>query len=303
MSDSTPSLQLHAPWFVEGVFDVNLYYHGWHDSPDPCTPTVPDTEMASDAYPDDMSVSSVQTVAYHPAAAPLSPPRPRVRWYIGKSDVQLIEPRPSQTAECVARELLSQGAYYEDQLPMLWALLPGDTPRPHQSAAHTAEKAFTFTTGAFQVGGLVGIRSHAYNFPWVTAFLCRLVHSILGNGIDYRFTSITLLVNVSSGLHRDGNNNTAHPHCRSKLIPLSCWTGGELWCQDAAGTLAYPGTDLLGKAYAVAPPFLEFDSGVLHGTLPWQGDRVVLAVYNIKTVESLSDGEMAFLKHVGFAPL
>ncbi|CAE7041878.1 unnamed protein product [Symbiodinium sp. CCMP2592] len=195
---------------------------------------------------------------------------------------------------------LINGSFFEDQLSSLWDLLPHDSPRGHQTLL---DGGVSFTTGAFQAGGLVGVRSNALQMPWVTALLCRIVHSVLlGEGAeDYHFTSLTLSRNVHSGIHRDGNN---HPSCNNLLIPLSRFSGGELWCYNAAsGDVCYPGTDLPGLAHAVTPPFLEFDSRELHGTLHWTGVRVILAVFHMKTPEDLSDGEMQFLRQVGFQPL
>ncbi|CAE7560207.1 unnamed protein product [Symbiodinium sp. CCMP2592] len=287
-----PDAAIHAPWFVEGRFDVHLYYHDWPDPYEPTSPTVIDSDVQSS--------SSARTVEYiRDDNVADGPPLLRLSFYVGTPSLQLIEPDPSHTTECMARHFLRVGSFFEDQLSSLWDLLPHDSPRGHQTffdGGSTA--AFSFTTGAFQAGGLVGVRSNALQMPWVTALLCRIVHSVLlGEGAeDHHFTSLSLLRNVHSGIHRDGNN---HPSCNSLLIPLSRFSGGELWCYNAAsGDVCYPGTDLPGLAHAVTPPFLEFDSHELHGTLHWTGIRVVLAVYHMKTPDALSDGEMQFLRQV-----
>ena len=161
-------------------------------------------------------------------------------------------------------------------------------------------QAFSFTTGAFQAGGLVGVRSNAFQLLWVTALLCQPARSVFrGMGEQvFHFSSLTLLRNVHSGVHRDGNN---HPGCTSRLIPLSYFSGGELWCHNAAdGDVIYPGTELAGKLHKLAPPCLEFNACELHGTFPWIGDRVVLAAYHMKTPSALSAGEQQYLQHLGF---
>ncbi|CAE7730529.1 pol [Symbiodinium sp. CCMP2592] len=292
-STHDPDATIYAPWFVEGRFDANLYYHDWPDPYEPTSPTVLDS--------DGQSSSSAHTVEYiRDDSVDDGPLMLRLSFYVGTPSLPLIEPDPSHTAECMARHFLRVGSFFEDQLSSLWDLLPHDSPRGHQTLL---DGGFSFTTGAFQAGGLVGVRSNALQMPWVTALLCRIVHSVLlGEGAeDYHFTSLTLLRNVHSGIHRDGNN---HPSCNNLLIPLSRFSGGELWCYNAAsGDVCYPGTDLPGLAHAVTPPFLEFDSRELHGTLHWTGVRVILAVFHMKTPEDLSDGEMQFLRQVGFQPL
>ncbi|CAE7216557.1 unnamed protein product [Symbiodinium sp. CCMP2592] len=285
-STHDPDATIYAPWFVEGRFDANLYYHDWPDPYEPTSPTVLDS--------DGQSSSSAHTVEYiRDDSVDDGPLMLRLSFYVGTPSLPLIEPDPSHTAECMARHFLRVGSFFEDQLSSLWDLLPHDSPRGHQTLL---DGGFSFTTGAFQAGGLVGVRSNALQMPWVTALLCRIVHSVLlGEGAeDYHFTSLTLLRNVHSGIHRDGNN---HPSCNNLLIPLSRFSGGELWCYNAAsGDVCYPGTDLPGLAHAVTPPFLEFDSRELHGTLHWTGVRVILAVFHMKTPEDLSDGEMQFLR-------
>ncbi|CAE7619130.1 unnamed protein product [Symbiodinium sp. CCMP2592] len=196
-----PDAAIHAPWFVEGRFDVHLYYHDWPDPYEPTSPTVLDSEVQSS--------SSACTVEYtRDDNVDDGPLLLRLSFYVGTPSLPLIEPDPSHTAECMARHFLRVGSFFEDQLSSLWDLLPHDSPRGHQTLFDgDSTAAFSFTTGAFQAGGLVGIRSNALQMPWVTALLCRIVHSVLlGEGAeDHHFTSLSLLRNVHSGIHRDAD--------------------------------------------------------------------------------------------------
>ena len=138
-------------------------------------------------------------------------------------------------------------------------------------------------------GALVGVRNNTFQLPWVTALLCQIAHSVLRGMAGstgeraFHFSSLSLLRNV---VHRDGNN---HSDCNTRLIPLSRFSRGELWCHDpVAGEVLYPGTALYGTLHALAPPCLEFNASELHGTFPWIGDRVVLAAYHMKTPSSLN---------------
>ena len=298
-----PELPLHAPWYVEGDFDVNLYYHGWRDISDPPTPATSEHDTTHSA---DMSAVSDLTVEYIPDDGEderFQQLQMRIHCHMNPSELVMIAATPTHPAECIAKDFLRNGGCDADQLSTLLGHLPRDRVRTHQrlDICADAADAFSFTTGAFQAGGLVGVRNNAYSFPWVTAFLCQVTRFALGRrGDDFAFTSLSLLRNVVSGLHRDGNN---HSVCLNRLVPLSFWTGGELWCHDTAGDITYPGTSLVGKLLPLSPPFVEFDACELHGTMPWLGERMVLAVYHIKTPAALTHAEMDYLKRVGFAPL
>ena len=302
-STPEPELPLHAPWYVEGDFNVNLYYYGWRDFSEPPTPANSEHDTTHSI---DMSAVSDLTVEYIPDDGEderLQQLQMRIHCHVNPSELMLIASPPVHPAECIAQDFLRNGGCDADQLSTLLGHLPHDQVRPHQRLDMCADAAdaFSFTTGAFQAGGLVGVRNHAYSFPWVTAFLCQVTRFALGRGgDDFAFTSLSLLRNVFSDLHRDGNN---HSVCPNRLIPLSFWTGGELWCHDTTGDITYPGTSLVGKLLPLSPPFVEFDACELHGAMPWLGERMVLAVYHIKTPTALTHGEMDYLKRVGFAPL
>ena len=75
---------------------------------------------------------------------------------------------------------LRSGKVYDDQLQALWELLPHDQPREHQTlmcSQGSDAQAFSFATGAFQAGGLVGVRNNTFQLLWVTALLCQVAIS------------------------------------------------------------------------------------------------------------------------------
>ena len=306
LSNAGSATPLHAPWYVEGTFDVNVYYHGWPDDAESSTPTLMDSDSDADQSMAS-SQCSIHTVEYVTGAHGDDLPRLRLSYFLGATDLQLIEPEPSHVVERMAMGFLRSGKVYDDQLQALWALLPHDQPREHQTlmcSQGSDAQAFSFTTGAFQAGGLVGVRNNTFQLPWVTALLCRVAISAFGGLAEsageytFHFSSLALLRNVHSGVHRDGNNHTG---CRNRLLPLSRFSGGELWCHEpVAGEVLFPGTALHGTLHELTPPFLEFNANVLHGTFPWIGDRVVLAAFHMRTPSSLSAGETQFLRHVGF---
>ena len=151
---------LHAPWYVEGSFDVNVYYHGWPDDTEPPTPT----QLESDSDGDQSMAStqcSIRTVEYVAGTHGDDPPRLRL-YFLGVTDLQLIEPEPSHVAERMAMCFLRSGSVYDDQLHALWELLPHDQPREHQTFMcdnGSAAQAFSFTTGAFQAAWCTGGRT------------------------------------------------------------------------------------------------------------------------------------------------
>ena len=48
LSNAGSATPLHAPWYVEGTFDVNVYYHGWPDDAESSTPTLMDSDSDAD---------------------------------------------------------------------------------------------------------------------------------------------------------------------------------------------------------------------------------------------------------------
>eukprot|EP00439_Symbiodinium_sp_Y106_P030584 s10729_g3.t1 len=126
---------------------------------------------------------------------------------------------------------------YDDQPHALWALLPHDQPREHQTllcSQGSAAQAFTFTRGAFQAGGLVGVPAPVGHSSLSGCDLSIRSLAESAKKCTFHFSSLALLRNVHSGVHRDGNN---HSGCRYRRF-----SGGELWCHEpVAGEVSPPG--------------------------------------------------------------
>ena len=199
--------------------------------------------------------------------------------------------------EQLAMRCVTNGRYTASDLECIIDALPQDRVRVHQNMTMALKPGVSFTSGAFQAGGLIGLRNNTLDLPWVTAFLCQLVHRATDR---HYFSSLTLLRNVFSDMHCDINN---HPFCPSILIPLGQWYGGELWCEDVLGDVQYPGKLHTGVVKPIKAPFIEFNSQLLHGTFTWRGTRTVLAAYHIASHTALPVEQFNRLERLGFRPM
>ena len=118
-SNADSATPLHAPWYVEGTFDVNVYYHGWPDDAE-STPTLMDSDSDADQSMAS-SQCSIHTVEYVAGAHDDDLLRLRLSYFLGATALQLIEPEPSHVAERMAMGFLRSGKVYDDQLHALWA--------------------------------------------------------------------------------------------------------------------------------------------------------------------------------------
>ena len=66
-----------------------------------------------------------------------------------------------------------------------------------------SDDAHSFIVGAFVHGGVVGIRDRTYQFPQVTALLCRYVQQFKA---AQPFSTIALFEGLDASLHRDSHN-------------------------------------------------------------------------------------------------
>ena len=88
---------------------------------------------------------------------------------------------------------------------------------------------------------------------------------------NFSYSSLAVHVDVKSGLHRDINNRPGP----NLIVPLTYFSGGELWNQKEGGALCAEGDpNLVGDLIDVAagPAFLP-DPTAFHETRKWAGCR------------------------------
>ena len=206
---------------------------------------------------------------------------------------EVISSRVSpKDAESLAASFLQQGVTEAD----VCALVPHlKSERPARGQGVPSE--FSFTTGAYVHGSLVGLRTHASTFPNVMRCLCDLVTR---RAPEIEFSSIALFKDLCTPPHRDLNNSSGFSSC---LIPCSSFEGGELWIEDEAGSVACPDPAVAttGRLLSLTGPTL-FDPHLLRATAPWVGSRVVMAMaaFVIARFELLTASDRSALQSLGF---
>ena len=114
-----PELPLHAPWYVEGDFNVSMYYYGWRDISDPPTPATSEHETTHSV---DMSAVSDLTMAYildDGEDERFQQLQMRIHCHMNPSELVLIAAPSTHPAECIAKDFLRNGGCDADQLSTL----------------------------------------------------------------------------------------------------------------------------------------------------------------------------------------
>ena len=112
---------------------------------------------------------------------------------------------------------------------------------------------------------------------------------------DAFFSSLSVILNVQSDVHRDSHNR---PRIWNTLVRLSEFSGGALWLEEEGGPVRHQGLD--GVALELERPFVQFDPRRKHGTMEWSGNRLIAAAFHIRQPEFLSDADRRSLSCAGF---
>ena len=207
-----------------------------------------------------------------------------------------VDPQSSTEAEAIADAHLCEGT------GSLWSAVR-ETVRslPFQADPRPIAGGKCINFGLYNKGGLVGItrdtRSHMA--------VCRLLGAaILAIKPKHQWTTITVGLENSTCIHLDRGNSEFHP---SLLVGLTHHSGGELWLQDAAGTV-YVDTAEQGLVSGLALPTTAcavLFNGRLHQhcALPWKlGQRCVLIAYTVAQHQAATMNHLALLQEAGFVP-
>ena len=140
----------------------------------------------------------------------------------------------------------------------------------------------------------MGLMRAMHDYPFVSLLLARILRSCAP---DNRFSSITLLRNLYSNMHRDSYNSRYSPNI---LVPLSCFTQGGLWTEDPSGDMVLERDGPVGRELPLQRPFTILQPHQRHATLPWRGERLILVGYHISFATRLSNGDRSRLATLGF---
>ncbi|CAE7740635.1 unnamed protein product [Symbiodinium sp. CCMP2592] len=180
-------------------------------------------------------------------------------------------------AEEFARNCLQQGSGDSSSWVKLAELLP-DEESTRETAKDPLEKCFI--TGAYNQGGITGVRRRCREFPACTRLLVALAR-LAFPGLN--FTSVGLFRNMQTALHKDANNL---PGSRNGICALSFFEGGQLRLHRPDGPV-----DL-----SLSEGPLQFDPFLEHETLPWSnGFRIVLVAFSVNRLERLTPEHRAML--------
>ncbi|CAE7332120.1 unnamed protein product, partial [Symbiodinium microadriaticum] len=196
-------------------------------------------------------------------------------------------------AEKFASELLAGGSTLQAKdLERVYDLLPKET-SPRDPDGRTPS---SFSSGAYNKGGVTGLRKAIQDFPKATRCLTHFVRTVRPQHV---FSTVSLYDNVCTSLHRDSRNSPID----NLVLPLTKFSGGEVWLKDEKGTVpqSLDDCEVMGTAFAIPADGLAFNAKqTLHCTMPWTGRRLVLVAFTVARLEVLKPGDTRLLTSAGF---
>ena len=160
-----------------------------------------------------------------------------------------------------------------DDICRLLDLLPGERPaRAGEGVKDAREKSWT--SGGYAHGGIVGLRHNARAFPEATKAVLRHVKPRLKDAFgQVSFAALGIFCNIKAPLHADTGNAKGS---LNYVLPLSKFSGGGLWVEQADGTsvLDSQGQEQKGVVLPVDSAPLAFDPSNRHCTQDWEGFRI-----------------------------
>ncbi|CAE7611856.1 unnamed protein product, partial [Symbiodinium sp. KB8] len=196
-------------------------------------------------------------------------------------------------AEKFACELLTGGSTLQAKdLERLYDLLPKET-SPRDPDGRTPS---SFSSGAYNKGGITGLRKAIQDFPKATRCITHFVRSVRPQHV---FSTVSLYDNVCTSLHRDSRNSPID----NLVLPLTKFSGGEVWLKDEKGKVpqSLDDCEVMGTALAIPADGLTFHAKqTLHCTMPWTGRRLVLVAFTVAKLEVLKPGDVQLLSSAGF---
>ena len=185
-------------------------------------------------------------------------------------------------AEAIAQELVAKKTpLLREEIMQLAFYLPDQGNQGQHKAA--GERGSAFFAGAYRHGGIARLRASCRSWPWSIQAITKYIQQKTPETV---FTSFAILYDQEAKPHRDSGNE-ATPNV---VIKLSDFQGGGLWIEDPLGQDA---RDIDGRVIPGTNTDFDQDTIVfnakeaLHMTLPWEGTRVVLAVYSVQGVDRI----------------
>ena len=165
-----------------------------------------------------------------------------------------------------------------------------DDKRPHGNG-------HTFSLGAFNKGGLLGVHKHTTTHTAVCTLLNAMVRTIAAGHV---WTSLVVNCDNHTTPHYDRGNSDRHP---SLLVGISHHDSGEIWIERPGGRdyQLVDGELIAGDLHPTSAGGLLFNSSrQCHATCQWTGRRITILAYAIRCHELLLSGTRAYLEELGF---
>ena len=165
--------------------------------------------------------------------------------------------------------------------------LPSDILKRGQNNASPAAKSYA--TGAYVLGGNVGLKANASARPEVLRTLARFIRRCAP---EFRFTSINVFEEVRTERHKDQWNANLH----NLAIPITKFAGGAIFVEHAGGRDVSRLNGERGTRLLVSNSPVAFNARhCWHYTEEWQGRRVIVVAYSVRHFHSLSKEHRKFL--------
>ena len=168
------------------------------------------------------------------------------------------------------------------------------------SPTDTLKEPAYLTFGSFRHGGVQGITRVSKEFPWVTQALTRVLRL---TDPQHPFTTVAISCNTSAPPHRDVHNLSGTSNL---VVPLNYPSnGGEVWSADKAHphqrehVVECNRQPLVGALNPLKCP-MYLNPRSWHCTMPWEGNRVILIGFSLKTAERASVSDAEWLRQHGF---
>ena len=209
--------------------------------------------------------------------------------------------------EVYAQSVLKQGLKVDESVvEHLFELLPNQRiARKIDDCEHAGLPPKTWASGVYRHGGVLGVRNSTKDYPLATKVVNLFIQEKLGEQACWSTFSIHRNLDVKK--HRDSHNARDKV---SYLIPISDFKDGGLWVQlkddeeaEREDIVILEGERGVVKSFQSEEgnkQVIPFDSRRWHATRQWSGDRLVLAVYNVRGLEKFRGLDREIVERLGF---
>ena len=209
--------------------------------------------------------------------------------------------------EVYAQSVLKQALKIDESVvEHLFELLPNQRiSRKIDDCEHAGLPPKAWASGVYRHGGVLGVRNSTKDYPLATKVVNSSIQEKLGEQACWSTFSIHRNLNVKK--HRDSHNARDKD---SYLIPISDFKDGGLWVQlkadeeaEKEDVVILEGERGFVKSFQSEEgnkQVIPFDPRRWHATRQWSGNRLVLAVYNVRGLEKFKGLDREIVERLGF---